>query len=286
MPGRHARPRPTKGGILKYVVPAEPPSFDGHRETTFALIHPIAPFYSLLIRVDPTQPYKSGNFVCDLCTEMPKPTDGGKTYTFKHPQGRQVQRRLDAHREGRRRDLQQDHLPAEGRRQRPQGVLRDGRQRERARRLHRRVQAEISLRRLHPGAREPLQLHLFQGDPRQGYALVREERHGFRAVHVGRPRGRRLHQGQAQPELLHQGQALSRRLRGHLRQEAVAARAGHSGRPRRDRVPRLPAQEPRRPGARARQQDHRPGEQLELRADRHAEPAARSRSTTCACAAR
>jgi len=73
---------PTKGGILKYVVPAEPPSFDGHRETTFALIHPIAPFYSLLIRVDPTVPY-NGKFVCDLCTEMPKPTDGGKTYTFK-----------------------------------------------------------------------------------------------------------------------------------------------------------------------------------------------------------
>ena len=73
---------PTKGGVLKYVVPAEPPSFDGHRETTFALIHPIAPFYSLLIRVDPTVPY-NGTFVCDLCTEMPKPTDGGKTYTFK-----------------------------------------------------------------------------------------------------------------------------------------------------------------------------------------------------------
>ena len=62
-------------------MPAEPPSFDGHRETTFALIHPIAPFYSLLVRVDPTVPY-NGKFVCDLCTEMPKPTDGGKTYTF------------------------------------------------------------------------------------------------------------------------------------------------------------------------------------------------------------
>jgi len=78
---------PKKGGILKYVVPAEPPSFDGHKETTFALIHPIAPFYSLLIRVDPTKPYKDGNFVCDLCTEMPKPTDGEKTYTFKIRRG-------------------------------------------------------------------------------------------------------------------------------------------------------------------------------------------------------
>jgi peptide/nickel transport system substrate-binding protein len=73
---------PKSGGILKFVVPDEPPSFDGHRETTFALVHPIAPFYSLLIRVNPEEPYKSGDFVCDLCTEMPKAEDGGKTYTF------------------------------------------------------------------------------------------------------------------------------------------------------------------------------------------------------------
>jgi peptide/nickel transport system substrate-binding protein len=74
---------PKQGGVLKFVVPDEPPSFDGHRETTFALIHPIAPFYSLLIRVPPDHPYKSGEYECDLCTEMPKPTDDGKTYTFK-----------------------------------------------------------------------------------------------------------------------------------------------------------------------------------------------------------
>lgn len=85
--GPQAEAAPKTGGILKYVVPAEPPSFDGHRETTFALIHPIAPFYSLLIRLKPDEPYKSGNFECDLCTEMPTPTDGGKTYTFKIREG-------------------------------------------------------------------------------------------------------------------------------------------------------------------------------------------------------
>jgi peptide/nickel transport system substrate-binding protein len=73
---------PKRGGILKFVVPDEPPSFDGHKETTFALIHPIAPFYSTLIRVNPVNP-AANEFVCDLCTEMPKPTDGGKTFTFK-----------------------------------------------------------------------------------------------------------------------------------------------------------------------------------------------------------
>src|SRR5205085_10504683 len=81
--GTAAAESPKKGGILKFVVPDEPPSFDGHRETTFALIHPIAPFYSVLIRVNPNNPASPTDFVCDLCTEMPTPTDGGKTYTFK-----------------------------------------------------------------------------------------------------------------------------------------------------------------------------------------------------------
>ncbi len=78
---------PKRGGILKFVVPDEPPSFDGHKETTFALIHPIAPFYSVLIRVDPDNPATFTDFKCDLCTAMPTPTDGGKTYTFKIRKG-------------------------------------------------------------------------------------------------------------------------------------------------------------------------------------------------------
>ena len=43
----------------------------------------MAPFYSVLIRVNPQNPSSTTDFVCDLCTEMPTPTDGGKTYTFK-----------------------------------------------------------------------------------------------------------------------------------------------------------------------------------------------------------
>jgi len=78
---------PKKGGTLTFVVPAEPPSYDGHKETTFALIHPIAPFYSVLIRVNPDNPASTTDFRCDLCTEMPKPTDGGTTYTFKIRKG-------------------------------------------------------------------------------------------------------------------------------------------------------------------------------------------------------
>ncbi len=75
---------PKPGGTLTYLIPADaPPSFDAHRETTFATIHSAAPFYSLLIRVNPNNPSSTTDFVCDLCTVMPTPTDGGKTYTFK-----------------------------------------------------------------------------------------------------------------------------------------------------------------------------------------------------------
>jgi len=79
-----AEETPKRGGILTYVIPADaPPSFDAHREVTYATIHTAAPFYSVLIRINPQNPGSTTDFVCDLCTEMPTPTDGGKTYTFK-----------------------------------------------------------------------------------------------------------------------------------------------------------------------------------------------------------
>src|SRR5437016_289602 len=75
---------PKRGGTLTYMIPADaPPSFDGHRESTFATVHAFAPFYSLLIRNNPQNPGSSTDFVCDLCSAMPQPTDDGKTYTFK-----------------------------------------------------------------------------------------------------------------------------------------------------------------------------------------------------------
>jgi peptide/nickel transport system substrate-binding protein len=72
-----------RGGSLIFMIPADaPPSFDGHRENTFATIHAVAPFYSVLIRVNPENPASTTDFVCDVCTEIPEPTDGGRTYAF------------------------------------------------------------------------------------------------------------------------------------------------------------------------------------------------------------
>jgi peptide/nickel transport system substrate-binding protein len=78
-----AEETPKHGGILTYLIPADaPPSLDAHRESTYATVHAAAPFYSLLIRANPENPSAITDVVCDLCTAMPTPTDGGKTWTF------------------------------------------------------------------------------------------------------------------------------------------------------------------------------------------------------------
>jgi peptide/nickel transport system substrate-binding protein len=75
---------PKRGGTLTYMIPADaPPSFDGHKESTFATVHGFAPFYSLLLRINPDNPASTTDIVCDLCVAMPTPTDDGKTWTFK-----------------------------------------------------------------------------------------------------------------------------------------------------------------------------------------------------------
>jgi peptide/nickel transport system substrate-binding protein len=74
---------PKHGGTLTFMIPADsPPSFDGHRENTFATIHAVAPFYSVLIRANPDNPADTTQFVCDVCTEIPAPTDDGRSYAF------------------------------------------------------------------------------------------------------------------------------------------------------------------------------------------------------------
>jgi peptide/nickel transport system substrate-binding protein len=88
VPVAAAAETPQAGGVLTYVFPSRVPSYDGHKETTFGVIHPLAPFYSLLIRVNPENPASPTDFVCDLCEgDVPEPTDGGTKYTFKIREG-------------------------------------------------------------------------------------------------------------------------------------------------------------------------------------------------------
>ena len=72
--------KPAPGGTLTFIVNAEPPSYDGHRETTFALLHPIAPHYSLLYKFDPNDLTK---VIPDVAAEMPTASADKLTITVK-----------------------------------------------------------------------------------------------------------------------------------------------------------------------------------------------------------
>ena len=81
---------PKKGGILNFVVGSKIPSYDGHIESTFGMIHPIRPFYSLLFRVNPDNPGDPTDFQCDVCEgNIPSGAKGGTEYTFKIRKGLQ-----------------------------------------------------------------------------------------------------------------------------------------------------------------------------------------------------
>jgi len=67
-----------RGGTLNFGVVAEPPNYDCHGSTTFALIHPIAPHYSLLVKFDGKDYPK---VVPDLAQSWKVSVDG-MTYTF------------------------------------------------------------------------------------------------------------------------------------------------------------------------------------------------------------
>jgi peptide/nickel transport system substrate-binding protein len=74
-----AQERPRYGGELVYSVLAAPPSFDAHQEATFAVLHTSAPFYSLLVKIDPLSYPK---VVPDLAESWSISPDG-RVYDFR-----------------------------------------------------------------------------------------------------------------------------------------------------------------------------------------------------------
>src|SRR5262245_488695 len=76
---------PRNGGELIFPVPSEPPSYDGHREETFGLIHPIAPFYNTLLRIDPND--KTGTKPAPSLAENWTVSNDKLTYSFKLRKG-------------------------------------------------------------------------------------------------------------------------------------------------------------------------------------------------------
>ncbi|MBI4255546.1 MAG: ABC transporter substrate-binding protein [Candidatus Rokubacteria bacterium] len=78
--------KPRSGGELIFMLPAaDPPSYDAHREDTFAVLHPAAPHYSTLLKIDPMDPTAS-RIVGDLAESWSVSADG-RAYTLKLRRG-------------------------------------------------------------------------------------------------------------------------------------------------------------------------------------------------------
>ncbi len=80
-----AQEKPRYGGELVFVVPSEPPSYDLHQEETFGVVHPMAPHYSTLLRVDPFD--KTGTRPVGDLAESWTISKDGLVYTFKIRKG-------------------------------------------------------------------------------------------------------------------------------------------------------------------------------------------------------
>src|SRR5206468_2977963 len=80
-----AQDKPRSGGELVFVVPSEPPSYDAHQEETFGVIHPMAPHYNTLLRVDPND--RTGTKPVGDIAESWTVSKDGLTYTFKIRRG-------------------------------------------------------------------------------------------------------------------------------------------------------------------------------------------------------
>ncbi len=80
-----AQDKPRSGGELVALVPSEPPSYDGHAEGTFGVVHPLAPHYNGLLRIDPFD--KTGTKVVPDVAESWTVSKDGLTYTVKLRRG-------------------------------------------------------------------------------------------------------------------------------------------------------------------------------------------------------
>src|ERR1700720_4573434 len=70
---------PKRGGTLEFAVDAEPPNYDCHANVSFAVLHPIAPHYSTLLKFDTANYPQVEGDLAESWTIAPDKL----TYTFK-----------------------------------------------------------------------------------------------------------------------------------------------------------------------------------------------------------
>ena len=269
-----AQEKPRVGGELIFVVPSEPPTYDGHAEGTFGLVHPLAPHYNGLLRIDPFD--RTGTkVVADLAESWTISRDG-LTYTLKLRQGvkfhdgsvmtsRDVKASYDrivnppasvvSYRKGSYRAIEAIEAPD------PQTI----------RFQLKWPEASFLITLASPYS------WIYKADilakDQQWYAknVMGTGPVQVRGAREGLPLDR-----QEESRLLGQGQALPRRLPRHLHGVLVGAGGGDPGGAGPRPVPRLQPRRARHAGERARSEDHGAGKPVELRAAGGDEPRAQA----------
>src|SRR3972149_3751918 len=271
MTGNAAQVQPRSGGELVFPVPSEPPSYDGHREEPFGLIHPFAPFYNTLLRVDPND--KSGTKPYPSLAESWIVSPDGKAYAFKLRPGVKFQDGSEMTSKDVKASYDKIIFPAAG-----VGSTRKGQYAvvdavEAPNPTTVVFKLKYASGSFLSSPPPPPNFPLKARHSRQGSALVREEHHGHRPVRLRRARQGFARGGQEVCRLLGQGQALSGRLPRHLHARLRGAGSGGTRRAGAHPVPQLHAEGPRQSEGRPRRQDHRAGIALGLHPDgRHQPP--------------
>ena len=147
-------------------MPSEPPSYDGHREGTFGMVHPLAPHYNTLLRIDPFD--RTGTRWSPTSPSRGRSRQDGLTYTLKLRQGVKFHDGTEMTSRDVKASYDKIVFPPEGVRLVPQGRLPGGGGRGGARPAHDRVPAEVAVGLVphHPGL--ALQLDLQGRHPGQG----------------------------------------------------------------------------------------------------------------------
>lgn len=74
---------PTRGGTLRMHISAEPPNFDMHANSTYAVNNAISPVHNMLVQFDPAKEFDPPESILPDLAESWEILDEGLSYTFK-----------------------------------------------------------------------------------------------------------------------------------------------------------------------------------------------------------
>ena len=274
--------QPKRGGTLKFAISAETPHYDCHGSETYATLHFAAPFYSTLLRFNLDEVPRDRRRSRAVLDGRARPDD----LYVQAASEREIPRRHDAHLGRRQGDLRPPAQPADRRGVAPQGDLRRHRHDRDAGPDHRHLQDEGGERLDDRALRLAVELHLRGQGPRRRPERAEDQDQRHRPVHL-----RRARQGQPRHR-----QAATTTTSSRACPISTASRASSRCRPppcsTRCRAGRCWASSAasRRPSATAWSRPWATRCASRNRAGRSTcwSPSTprRSRSTTCACAAR